>query len=84
MILFEGKKKMDNDLKIKVHLAPQDVAFFTKIFEGLDGLAVVTTLNGKTGELLLTVTPETKGDVFHILNNFPKDLSVEENPFIKE
>ncbi|MDK2823165.1 MAG: hypothetical protein PWQ67_1619 [Clostridia bacterium] len=66
---------MNNDLKLKIEINPYDIAFFTKIFEGYDGLAVVSTINPKEGLIILTVTSETKNDVIEILNNFPKKIN---------
>ncbi|MFZ5943355.1 MAG: DUF4911 domain-containing protein [Bacillota bacterium] len=65
---------MKNDLVIKVKLKAEDINFFTKIFEGYDGLAVVTTIDGRAGLLQLTVTPQTKMDVLEILRNFPSEI----------
>jgi len=65
---------MNNEYKLQIQLDPKDIAFITKIFEGYDGLAVVSTLNKKEGLIILTVTPETKKDVLEILANFPKRI----------
>lgn len=65
---------MNNPLKIFIKVEPRDIAYMNKIFEGYDGLAVVTTLNGQDGLIALTVTPETKSDVLAILYNFPKKI----------
>lgn len=65
---------MNNPLKILIRVDPKDIAFLTKIFEGYDGLAVVSTLDREKGLLALTVTPETKEDVLEILRNFPKTI----------
>jgi len=65
---------MNNDCKIFIQLDPKDITFITKIFEGYDGLAVVSTLNRQEGLVVLTVTPETKNDVLEILYNFPKKV----------
>jgi hypothetical protein len=65
---------MNNPLKILIRVDPKDIAFLTKIFEGYDGLAVVSTLDREKGLLVLTVTPETREDVLEILRNFPKTI----------
>ncbi|NLT96207.1 MAG: DUF4911 domain-containing protein [Clostridia bacterium] len=65
---------MNNPLKILIKVDPKDIAFLTKIFEGYDGLAVVSTLDREKGLVALTVTPETKEDVLEILRNFPKTI----------
>ncbi|KJS83920.1 MAG: hypothetical protein JM58_11790 [Peptococcaceae bacterium BICA1-8] len=65
---------MNNPLKILIKVEPRDISYINKIFEGYDGLAVVTTLNGQEGLIALTVTPETKSDVLGILDNFPKKI----------
>ncbi|KJS20303.1 MAG: hypothetical protein VR72_15190 [Clostridiaceae bacterium BRH_c20a] len=65
---------MNNPLKILIQVEPRDISYINKIFEGYDGLAVVTTLNRQEGLIALTVTPETKIDVLGILYNFPKKI----------
>ena len=40
---------MNNPLKILIRVDPKDIAFLTKIFEGYDGLAVVSTLDREKG-----------------------------------
>lgn len=65
---------MNNDLKLLIQVEPKDIAFLNKIFEGYDGLGIVSTLNRREGLVVLTVTPETKNDVIEILNNFPKKV----------
>ena len=65
---------MNNHLKILIQVEPRDISYINKIFEGYDGLAVVTTLNRQEGLIALTVTPETKIDVLGILYNFPKKI----------
>jgi len=65
---------MKNELKIYIQLDPKDIAFLNKIFEGYDGLAVVSTLNKQEGLVVLTTTPGMKKDVLEILSNFPKKI----------
>jgi putative protease len=65
---------MNNPLKILIKIDPKDIAFLNKIFEGYDGLAVVSTLDRQKGLVALTVTPDTKEDVLEILKNFPKSI----------
>jgi len=65
---------MNKDLKIMLKVNPKDIAFINKIFEGYDGLAIVTTNSVKEGLITISVTPETKEDVLEILRNFPKPV----------
>lgn len=75
MIYLEGRK-MTRDLILRLRVNPKDVAFITKIFEGYDGLAIATTINGKKGLVNLNFTPETEQDVLDVLDNFPKKIEI--------
>lgn len=70
------KKVFDKDLVIFARMDPKDIGFLDKIMEAYDGLAIPSTHNGKSGELHIHVTRETKADVLEILKNFPRPIEI--------
>lgn len=66
--------------KIKVKMDLENIVMLDNIIEGFDGLAIVSNGKGKTGEVVLHVTPDTYDDVMAILQNFPRPLTIIRNP----
>lgn len=62
--------------RIRVRLDPKDIIMLDNIIEGYDGLGIVSTGNPKTGEVVVHVTPETRGEVLEILKNFPRGIEL--------
>ncbi|MDT3699138.1 MAG: DUF4911 domain-containing protein [Thermincola sp.] len=62
---------MNNKCQIKVRMEPRQIVMLDNLIEGYDGLAIVSTGKGKTGEVTLHVTPDTYDDVMGILRAFP-------------
>lgn len=63
---------------IKLRLKPSDIDFITRVFEGYDGLGMVSTLDRKEGLVGIWVTPDTRDEVLIILSRFPRDLEIVE------
>lgn len=66
----------NKDLVIFARMNPKDIGFLDKIMEAYDGLAIPSTHDGKSGELHIHVTKETKEDVLEILRNFPRPIEI--------
>jgi len=76
---------MENRIYVKID--PKDIVYLDNIFEGFDGMGIVSTGNPKTGEVYVHVTPDTREQVLEILKNFPRQLlfsEVKERPKIGE
>lgn len=69
-----SKEKIENAVRIKVN--PSEITFFDKIFEAYEGLGILSTINGKTGEAFIRVTPDTRDEVLEILRNLPKEVEI--------
>ena len=67
---------MKNEHSILLNIQAKDISFINKVFEGYDGLALVTTLERDKELILINVTPDTKEDVINILANFPKPIKL--------
>ena len=63
-------------LQIKIRMEPKDIFFLDNIIEAYDGLAIVSTGNPGTGEVIVHVTPDTYADVMDILQNLPWSVSI--------
>ena len=79
MILYEGGKKMNKGLRreenaIYIRVNPKEINFFNQIIEAHDGLGVLTTLDAKTGDAVVRVTPDTKDDVIKVLKSLPREI----------
>jgi hypothetical protein len=77
------EKAFNKDLIIFAQMDPKHISFLDKILEAFDGLAILSTRDGKKGELHIHVTKETKADVLDILRNFPKPIEILEGPIFK-
>lgn len=56
-----------------------EIADVTRIMEGYEHLALVTTINANDGIIKLLGTPDTVADVLLILNNLPFTVEILEN-----
>ena len=61
---------------IKCRLKPSDIYWLNRIFEGYDGLGVVSTLDNKAGLVVVYVTPDTYDDALTIIDNVPFPVEV--------
>lgn len=61
---------------IKLKLKPADIDFLNRVFEGYDGLGMVSTLDRKEGLVGIWVTPDTQEEVRLILENFTRELEM--------
>ncbi|MGL5205894.1 MAG: DUF4911 domain-containing protein [Acidaminococcaceae bacterium] len=55
------------------------IADITRIMEGYEHLALVSTMNANDGIIKLLGTPDTVGDILLILANLPFDVEILEN-----
>ena len=56
-----------------------EIADVTRIMEGYEHLALVSTINASDGIIKLLGTPDTVADVLLILNNLPFAVEILEN-----
>ena len=56
-----------------------EIADVTRIMEGYEHLALVSTINASDGIIKLLGTPDTVADVLLILNNLPFTVEILEN-----
>ena len=67
-----------NKSLIRVKIKNADIDFLTRVFEGYDGLGMVSTLDRKEGLVGIWVTPDTQEEVRVILEHFPRELEVQD------
>ncbi|MDD2568351.1 MAG: DUF4911 domain-containing protein [Clostridia bacterium] len=56
---------------IYVQVKPADIDIFNKFIEAYDNMALVTTVNASSGELVLWVTPDTRSTVLKLITKLP-------------
>ncbi|MEW6077743.1 MAG: DUF4911 domain-containing protein [Thermodesulfobacteriota bacterium] len=61
-------------------VAGRDISFFRFILEGYDGLAVLTTLDAQSGQVVLTVAPGCERDVAGIISGLKDEIMIEPVP----
>jgi putative protease len=61
---------------IKCQLQPADINQLNRIFEGYDGLGIVSTLDRKAGLVVIHVTPEIYQDAMTIIRNAPFPVKI--------
>jgi hypothetical protein len=61
---------------IKCRLAPPDINKLNRIFEGYDGLGIVSTLDNKAGLIMVYVTPDIYQDAVTIIRNAPFPVEI--------
>lgn len=59
-------------------LNPKDIMFVDRAFEASDGLGIVSTCDGKTGDIIVYVTPDTKAEAIEMLKNLPIAVEIKE------
>lgn len=59
------------DASIYLRVAPRDVNFVNRIFEGHEYLGVVTTLEPKGGLLVIRATADTRQEALEVLAHLP-------------
>lgn len=68
------------DCKIYVKVEPDKIIYLDRIFEGHDGLGIVSTIDGKTGDVVIHVTPDTRKEVLELLEHVPIKCEVQAGP----
>ncbi len=68
---FMGNKEI-----IKCKLKPSDINMFNRIFEGYDGLGIVSTLDRKAGLVVVHVTPTIYHDAVTIIRHAPFPVEI--------
>ncbi|MGE5371955.1 MAG: DUF4911 domain-containing protein [Solirubrobacterales bacterium] len=56
---------------IIVQVPPDQIMFLDRIFEGTDGIGIVSTVDAGRGLVLVRVTPETYSDAVEIVKTAP-------------
>ncbi|MDA8236209.1 MAG: DUF4911 domain-containing protein [Clostridia bacterium] len=57
--------------RIYVRINPKDIVFVDRIFEASEGLGIVSTCNGQTGDIVVYCTPDTREAAMEMLKNLP-------------
>ncbi|MCP4694808.1 MAG: DUF4911 domain-containing protein [Desulfobacterales bacterium] len=55
----------------------REIAYVKFILEGYDGLAVMTTVNARTGEIVLASAPECEAELDAILQDLEREILIE-------
>ncbi len=55
----------------------REISFLRFILEGYDGLAVLTTLDARSGKVVLTVAPGCEQDVSTVIRGLKKEMLIE-------
>lgn len=63
-------------MKVRLRIKPPDIDFLNRVFEGYDGLGMVSTLDRREGLVVIWVTPDTRCEVMNILENFPREIEI--------
>ena len=63
--------------RLYARISPSRIHFLRFILEGYDGLAVLSTINAKTGVVLLRFSQEVKNDVVALLEDMAETLTKE-------
>ncbi|MGI6549351.1 MAG: DUF4911 domain-containing protein [Syntrophomonadales bacterium] len=61
---------------IRCKLQPSDINKLNRIFEGYDGLGIVSTLDPKEGLIMVYVTPSIYHDAVTIIRNAPFPVEI--------
>ncbi|MDY6832735.1 MAG: DUF4911 domain-containing protein [Thermodesulfobacteriota bacterium] len=62
----------------------REIAFLRFVFEGYDGLAVLTTLDAAAGTVVLSIAPGCEDEVEKILADLKKEILMEDTGFTAE
>lgn len=69
-----------DECKIYAKVEPDKIMLLDRIFEAHAGLGIVSTIDGKTGDVVIHVTPDTRREALEILKYVPVKLEVLEGP----
>ncbi|MGE5403395.1 MAG: DUF4911 domain-containing protein [Candidatus Saccharibacteria bacterium] len=71
---------MNDKNEIRCRLNPADIDKLNRIFEGLDGIGIVSTTDRKLGLVVVRVTPDTYPDALKVIENapFPVELAADQ------
>jgi hypothetical protein len=58
----------------------RDISFFRFVLEGYDGLAVLTTLDATTGNVVLAIAPGCEQDVAAVISGLKSEMLIEPAP----
>lgn len=67
---------MKNKEIIKCRLEPADINIINRIFEGMDGIGIVSTIDARQGMIRVLVTPSTYDDAVKIICNAPCKVEI--------
>lgn len=65
-------------LKKYYRIDRRNISFLRFIFEGYDGIALVTTINADQGVIKLSIAPGCMEEVGSVLNKLKKTILIEE------
>ncbi|NLV17231.1 MAG: DUF4911 domain-containing protein [Syntrophomonadaceae bacterium] len=63
---------------IKCRVNPIHINILNRIFEGMDGIGIVSTIDPKEGLIRVLVTPDTYDDAMTIIENAPCPVDLSE------
>ncbi|MDA8210997.1 MAG: DUF4911 domain-containing protein [Clostridia bacterium] len=69
-----------DDCKVYAKVEPDKIMLLDRIFEAHAGLGIVSTIDGKTGDVVIHVTPDTRQEALEILKHVPIKIEVLERP----
>lgn len=68
------------DCKVYARVEPDKIIQIDRIFEGHSGLGIVSTIDGKSGLIVVHVTPDTKSEAIEVLKQIPWEVEVLPGP----
>lgn len=68
-------------LKKYYRIDRRNISFLRFIFEGYDGIALVTTMNAEEGLVRLSIAPGCMEEVESVIKKLQKDLLIEETVY---
>jgi response regulator of citrate/malate metabolism len=69
-----------DDCKVYAKVEPEKIILLDRIFEAHAGLGIVSTIDGKTGDVVIHVTPDTRQEVLELIQHLPMEITVLEKP----
>lgn len=67
---------MNDKTEIRCRVNPPDIDKLNKIFEGMDGIGIVSTIDRKLGYVVIRVTPDSFQDALCVIDNAPFPVEV--------
>lgn len=67
---------MSSSEVIRCVLEPVYIDKLNRIFEGYDGIGIVSTIDRKAGLVVVRVTPQTIGEAQRIIENVPFPIEI--------